>query len=588
MNILSVYWGICSSAALYQNGAIVAATHEERFSRVKNDDAFPSRAIEFCLSQGGISAGELDKAVVASLEQDYYRQLMRAGRWHIDDYLREQREYWRPILLEGQSRDFFQVFGKKADFEQYPQTYWHGADPSRYGQDRASILAAYLGLPEQKAERIEHHTAHAYYSYYASPFRGEPILAFTVDGHGDGLNASIGIFDAEGRYRRVYATNTCNIARIYRYMTLLLGMKPNEHEYKVMGLAPYGKESYALRAYEVFSQTLDVEGVEFCWRIKPSDSYYWFKERLEGLRFDSIAWGLQKWVEDLLCRWVDNAIRQYGIGKIVLSGGVAMNIKAMGEIAKLENVQDIFVGGSAGDESLAISSALCCAEKLEIGWNAAALRPIPDLYLGPEASREQEAEALSSLSSEYCAVVNDPTTDQVAALLASGKVLARCVGRMEFGQRALGNRSILADPANLRVKETINRMVKNRDFWMPFAPVLLDGCAQTYLKNPKGLQSPYMTLGFETTAEGFEAMIAACHPADTSARPQILSRSANPGLYALLEAFEKLTGRGSLLNTSFNLHGHPIVNTPAEAVYVLENSGLDGLLLNHFLIQKKR
>jgi carbamoyltransferase len=176
---------------------------------------------------------------------------------------------------------------------------------------------------------------------------------------------------------------------------------------------------------------------------------------------------------------------------------------------------------------------------------------------------------------------------RIAELLREGKILARCAGRMEFGQRSLGNRSILADPSDLRVKEKINAAVKSRDFWMPFAPVILDKYVHRYLLNPKNLESPHMTIGFDTTVEGYEAMIAACHPADRTARAQILYRHTNPELYAVLEAFEALTGRGGLLNTSFNLHGHPIVNTPAEAIFVLENSGLDGVILNDYLILKR-
>jgi len=157
---------------------------------------------------------------------------------------------------------------------------------------------------------------------------------------------------------------------------------------------------------------------------------------------------------------------------------------------------------------------------------------------------------------------------------------------MEFGQRSLGNRSILADPSDLRVKEKINNAIKNRDFWMPFAPVIMDKYNERYIINSKHIESPHMTIGFDTTAEGYEAMIAACHPADRTARPQILHMDANPELYHILEAFEQLTGRGALLNTSFNLHGHPIVNTPAEAAFVLEHSGLDGLILNYYLVMK--
>ena len=184
-------------------------------------------------------------------------------------------------------------------------------------------------------------------------------------------------------------------------------------------------------------------------------------------------------------------------------------------------------------------------------------------------------------------VERDPSPQRIAELFREGKILARCAGRMEFGQRSLGNRSILADPGDLRIKERINAAIKNRDFWMPFAPVVMDKYVGRYLINPKGIESPHMTIGFDTTQEGYEAMIAACHPADHSARPQILHRDANLALYKILEAFESLTGRGALLNTSFNLHGYPIVNTPRDALDVLERSELDGLILNHSLILKK-
>ena len=140
-------------------------------------------------------------------------------------------------------------------------------------------------------------------------------------------------------------------------MTLLLAMKPNEHEFKVMGLAPYGKEKYAIEAYKVFEQTLQVKGTEFVWNIKPEDSYYWFKDRLEGMRFDAIAWGLQHWVEKLLLKWTSNTIKKFKINNIIYSGGVAMNIKAMGKLTELDSVDNLFVGGSASDESLAIGRA---------------------------------------------------------------------------------------------------------------------------------------------------------------------------------------------------------------------------------------
>ena len=407
----------------------------------------------------------------------------------------------------------------------------------------------------------------------------------------DFKNATIGEFDETGKYTEHYATDQCGIGRIYRYMTLLLGMKPNEHEFKVMGLAPYGKERYAQKALDIFRSTLYVDGIEFKWKNKPTDSYFWFKERLEGVRFDNLAFALQLWVEELLLEWVKNAVSKYGISKVVMSGGVAMNIKAMGKIAELDCVQDLFIGGSASDESLAIGSAICLAEDMTNEknklWNSNKVDSLSHLFLGPEASDSDEMEVIEIAKDiSTFSVTKMPSNNLIANLLRDGKVIARCVGRMEFGQRSLGNRSILADPINLSVKDKINSMIKSRDFWMPFAPIVLDRYVDRYLINPKGLRSPHMTIGFNTTEEGFNAMIAACHPADQSARPQILVKEENPTLYELIEEFEKLTGRGAILNTSFNLHGYPIVNTPQDAYDIFNRSGLDGLLLNNYLILK--
>ena len=323
MKILSIYWGICSSASIFIDGKVVAATHEERYSRIKNDDSFPKNAIDYCLKEANISPGELDFVAVASKTQDFHHQVTRAAKWTIDDYVFEQNNYWKPVLYENKERNFMEVLSYLKDYDQYPREYWRQNEnnPSNFYQDRANILADYLGLDRKKAVCIEHHRCHSAYAYYVSPFRNSDVLSFTVDGVGDGLNATIGIYDKNGHYTRVYETNQCNIGRIYRYMTLLLGMKPNEHEFKVMGLAPYGKAKYARKAYEVFASTLYVDGIEFKWKQKPTDSYFWFKERLEGIRFDNIAWGLQKWVEDLLTEWIRNAILLFKIPRIVVSGG---------------------------------------------------------------------------------------------------------------------------------------------------------------------------------------------------------------------------------------------------------------------------
>ena len=549
MRILSIYQGMPASVALFVENAIVAATQEERYTRKKNDEEFPRSSIGFCLESAGLAPNELDAVAIASCISPFDEQLVRKSQWTVADYVTEQHLRWKPYLVDKvdpSPRSTLDLFPEKVDLDMYPSDFWRSLYQNderqeMYLKKRLELFADYLQVDPQRVICVDHHRAHAYYSYYASHFRNEPVLALTVDGWGDGMNATVGTFAPDGSYTRHYQTDQCAIARIYRYMTLLLGMKPNEHEYKLMGLAPYGKEEHAQVALEVFRETLRVDGIGFAWNVKPTDSYFWFKDRLEGVRFDNLAWALQTWVEEILLAWTKNCINEFAIRKVVLSGGVAMNIKAMGRLAELPELDDLFVGGSASDESLAIGSAFCVAEDLarseDDGWHSSSISSLPHLNLGPEAEPEDEFQALRGLNRDLYCIEEHPEPKRIADLLVDGHILARCVGRMEFGQRALGNRSILADPMRLESKERINAAIKNRDFWMPFAPVVLDSFADRYLINPKGIQSPHMTIAFQTTAEGCKAMRAACHPADRSARPQILKEDANPGMYRILTAF---------------------------------------------------
>ncbi len=598
MKILSIYGSLPSTVSLIVDNKIVSAVNEERFTRKKNDEVFPRQAIDYCLSNSNLTGKDLDAVAVASFISPFDDNLVQKSTWTVNDYVKEQELRWKPFLVDKTDKklkSLLEIFPEKILLDQYPNKYWKNMfkDPERlvkHRSGRLKVISDYLKIDQEKVKAIDHHKAHAYYSYYTSNMIGKNVLSFTADGLGDNINATISTFDKNGNWKRHYATDECGIARIYRYITLLLGMKPNEHEFKVMGLAPYGKEKYAHEALKVFEQTLDVEDTKFIWKIKPTDSYYWFKERLEGIRFDSIAWGLQNWVENLLIKWTKNSIRKYKIPNIIYSGGVAMNIKAMGKLAELKEVKNLFVGGSASDESLAIGSGICLNQDLKLKkkeiWRATDFSRIETLYLGPKAQNIDENKIINNLDKKKYSYEDNPTAKKIARLLSEGKIIGRCANRMEFGQRALGNRSILADPSKIMIKEKINSAIKNRDFWMPFAPIILDTYAPRYLKNPKKMESPHMTIGFQTTELGYEKMIAACHPADKSARPQILEKKHNKELYKIIEEFSQITNCGAVLNTSFNLHGYPIVNTPKDAFYVFENSDLDTLVLNNFIIKK--
>ncbi|MBI96847.1 carbamoyl transferase [bacterium] len=599
MYILSIFPNFLSSVSLSKDGVVLSATLEERYTRLKNDGCFPKESIKYCLSNAGISADQSDYIAIAGKYTNPTYSVTNKSIWTVDDYIKEQKQYWIPRFYENKNFDdtfmhYVNMFNSYINYDDYPNNLYRKMVEGdkklieTFYKDVGVFYADYLNLPYEKVIYVDHHKCHAYYSYITSNMIGEKVLALTADGMGDGLNATIGIFNEFGEYERLYETDQCFIARFYRYVTLILGMKPNEHEFKVMGMAPYGRRKYSLKAIDVFNNTLDVEGTKFIWKNKPTDSYKWFKDRLEGVRFDNIAFALQAWTESILTKWVFNCVEKYNINNVVFSGGVSMNIKANGHIAELENINNFHVGGSASDESMGISAGLCLYNDLQIKNNIKAKpKKLDTLYLGHEIGIEETIDSIKSLDLNDYKIITDPSNIILAEYLSKGLVLARCIGRMEFGQRALGNRSIIANPQDLRIKEKINKSIKNRDFWMPFAPVILDTFAEKYLINPKGLDSSYMTIGMNTTKEGFLAMSAACHPADKSARPQILNRNANPELYDLINTFALKTNIGALLNTSFNLHGFPIVRSASDAIYVLQNSELDGLILPGHLILRK-
>ncbi|MEK6840042.1 MAG: carbamoyltransferase C-terminal domain-containing protein, partial [Nanoarchaeota archaeon] len=312
-----------------------------------------------------------------------------------------------------------------------------------------------------------------------------------------------------------------------------------------------------------------------------------FQDLFKGIRFDYIAAAAQKLVETLLVDLVKKAVKKTGLSTVVLAGGVFMNVKANQEILKLEEVKKLFIMPSCGDESLPIGSCYY-GTWLQHKELLKTLQPLTNLYLGPEYSQEDIERALQHHSFDY-KNYDKKINIEVSRLLAEGHIVARFDGRMEFGARALGNRSILADASNGDVIDIINRMVKMRDFWMPFAPSVLEEYAQLYIKNPELLQKtqPYFMMhAFETTPLAQKDLKAAMHPYDKTIRPQIVHKAHNPKYHELLTYYMKRTGRYGFLNTSFNIHGDPIVCSPEDALHTLKNSGLHYLSLGNFLVWK--
>ena len=280
-----------------------------------------------------------------------------------------------------------------------------------------------------------------------------------------------------------------------------------------------------------------------------------------------------------------NTLNHFGLDTLVLSGGLALNIKANKLISELNNVHKFFVPSAGGDESQSIGSALYLFNKLD-KKNKFEL-PLHD-YHGPPID-DSLNNIIHKLNLEKDFVIkNNISNLEIAEFLKNDLIIGRCNGRAEFGPRALGNRSILANPSNIKNVTKINNQIKYRDFWMPFTPSILLERVSDYIKNPKNLPSPFMTIAFDSTELARKDLVAAIHPADYTIRPQFVDKQSNPGYYDLIKKFEGLTGIGGLLNTSMNLHGEPIVTNSSDAIHTLINSELDILVINKTAIIRKK
>jgi carbamoyltransferase len=467
-----------------------------------------------------------------------------------------------------------------------------GKAPLTEGERRGQVTG-HLRLTDDRVKVVDHHTCHAAAAYYGSPFAGRPALVLTNDNSGDGLCGTVSSASGTTLTRHEASpSGPGSLGSFYTLVTLLLGMKPGEHEYKVMGLAPYAPARETERAVAALGRVFKMgEGKPslFEWRRR-GPLYRALLEATLGLRFDGIAGGAQQILENALVRWTRLAHERYGGERLALGGGVFMNVKANMLIAEEDWLGELFVFPSCGDESNAVGAAYLgyldlCAESRR----AASPRPFGPAYLGPDVKDAEIEDVVRrrDLMSRYRVSEHAAIEEKIADLLVSDGVVARCAGRMEFGARALGNRSILANPSDHRVVDVINRMIKSRDFWMPFAPTILREREADYLLNPRGLASPYMMLAFPTNAKGRDQIVAAIHPQYGTARAHILDETWNPPYYRVIREFERRTGIGAVLNTSFNLHGEPLVASAEDAVDTFERSGLPHLALGHWLISKK-
>ena len=598
MIILGIHEGHEAHACIVRNGILVAAIAEERLSKIKTDSRYPRRAIDAVLRIAGVSPREIDAVAFASKSNWLWQTLYnKHAKFSVRDWIEECDFYWKPVLLEGKKVSPFDIFDRfrhhaGSDLETNPYypmlAQARGAPESEWGRlgdaIRQQTVREHLGLGKDKILTFRHEDCHKAYGFYSSPRERAPALMLTIEGGGDDSSATVSTMTADGSITEHWRSNSVHAGRLYAYVTLILGMKPGQHEFKVMGLAPYGTEYHGRRSLEIFNRINRVSGIEILNDKAFPDLYFSIRDALEGERFDGIAWGLQRWIEELLSTWVENTTRHFGLRNVILSGGVAQNIKAVKALAELDSVDHIWAGPISGDGSIGVGAAWLASRKLA---PQIAIAGLDSIYLGTEHHSRtiSDAVAANQLAGRFN-LVERPSGAAAASWLDAGHVVARFSGRMEFGQRALGNRSILADPRRAASVEKVNNKIKYRDFWMPFTPSMTDRAADLMLINPKQHYSPYMTMAFDLKPGFAEALPAVVHPGDKTARAQMLRRTDNPGYYDLMEAFGRLSGHECVMNTSFNLHGDAIAESPDDAIRTFLESDLDVLLFDDLAIAR--
>lgn len=558
MNILGLsYSGNHESAAcLVRDGELVFAIAEERLSRIKQDAGFPMLAIKACLEFAGLKLDDIDHIALNWPRSMAMRlhdlKLIVTGQWP-----RSRMRFDR--LIVGMLQSIRRKGGE------------------------VDVLRA-IGQPKNPIHFVNHHLAHALSAYCLSGFDESGVMI--VDGRG--ATEATTLWHAQGGRIKLLETYEYpnSLGVFYAGITEMLGFQPLSDEWKVMGLAAYGNpvndlsalitsddESYHVEGRKFFGDTdFDRSALEAVVGMRRPDD-----EELSQKHMD-LARSAQDATEKALQAVLRRLHRLTKSRKLCLAGGVALNCKANGELLRSGLVDDIYVQPASGDDGGCIGAAYAVYHELGMPLPQ---KPIRHSYLGNSFTNEQIEKVLQVYKLPYRKVENAPKA--AAALLAQNHLVGWFQGRMEFGPRALGGRSILSDPRSAENRDRVNEAVKFREGWRPFAPSALHEKAHLYFKDYH--ESPYMILSFWATDLGKEKIPAVVH-VDGSCRVQSVYRETNPRYHEMLTEFDRLTGVPVIMNTSFNLKGDPIVCTPKDAVQTFYTSGLDDLVIGDFVVSK--
>jgi carbamoyltransferase len=581
-----------AAACLLKDGEVIAAAEEERFSRVKHDSSFPMNAIKFCLDFVKISGKELEYVVFNE----------------------------KPFLkLERIIKTIFSTYPRSAGVFQETMINWMG--------DKLwikSLIEEKLGVDPEKILFCQHHLSHSAGAFFCSPFQEAAIL--TVDGVGEWTTTALGRGKADwngsggnGIQLLKEIRFPHSLGLLYSAITAFLGFEVNEGEYKVMGMSAFGEPKYKDKIYELIrvsedgSFRLNMEYFAYHYSTKHS-----FNKRLERLLgkprnpenrfitsktslydydifpakeeveanqyYADIAASVQKVAEEILIKIVNNLYKETGLKKLCLCGGVALNCLANSRILKEAPFEEIFIQPAAGDSGAAMGAALYAYHCL---LNKPRKFILQHAYWGKEYPEEQIKDFLESNNISYQYFNDeDRVIDSAVGALVSGKVIGWFQGRFEWGPRALGNRSILADPRNEKMKDIVNIKIKFREPFRPFAPTVLYDKAEDFFELGRFKEHYPLRFMLYTVPVKRKDLIPAVAHVDGSSRIQIIDERVNPLYHRLIERFYQKTGVPVLLNTSFNLRGEPIVNTPENAFNTFMNSEMDMLIMGKFIMSK--
>ena len=543
-----------SAASILIDGRLIASVEEERMSRIKCDNAYPAGAIAEVLAIAGIRAEDVDAVALANL-----------SRWDQKPAL--DRLFKRVAQLARQEPELKKFYWKR-QFERYVRVLRPRRKPDGV-------------LGSKPMQTVEHHQAHAASAYYASPFGDERVGVITLDGAGDFSWGSVWVGE-HGKLREVLHLPYLNsIGLLYSSVTEYLGFIGGRHEGKVLGLAAFGNPEPFLSRLLAHTNASDWNALfdAKLARVTLRSGSEVLKALCEGLSREDIAAGVQAYTEKMICAWVRELVGELKVGKLALAGGVFSNVKLNQRILALPGVENIYVHPNMGDGGLASGAAFEVYSRLKGG-----LRPeLAPVYLGTEINRENALQALQKAGVGYEEPEN--LAQIVGRLLADGKVVARADGKMEYGPRALGNRTVMAPCHDPSINQWLNRKFARTEF-MPFAPVILQEHAKEYFSDweEEQITARFMTITYDASEIARKNIPAAVH-VDGTARPQVIRREDNPGYYDILREYHVITGVPSVINTSFNMHEEPIVRTAEEAIAAFQAAGLDALILGPFLVR---